>query len=122
MGYTLKVISQFNAAHNLREYDGKCENLHGHNWKVELEVAGAEPGDSGMLVDFKELKGILNDILERFDHKYINELEPFKRSNPTSENIAKYIYDEAKRALGKKVKAAAVSVWETDAASARYAE
>jgi len=117
--YTVKVRSHFNSAHNLRGYKGKCEALHGHNWYVEVAAGSDTLDELGMVVDFKELKGDLKDILAELDHTYLNELEYFKTHNPTSENIAKYIFDRMSGAdTGYKV--SAVTVWETDTASATY--
>jgi len=112
--YEIKVISEFSGAHNLRHYKGKCEDLHGHNWKIEVSVAGDKLDEAGMIVDFRELKAKLNKVLEILDHKLLNDLGFFKKINPTSENIAKYIYDK----LG--FNPAKVTVWETDASAATY--
>ena len=115
--FTIKVLGDFCGAHNLREYEGKCENLHGHNWKVELEIASQTLDKTGMVIDFKIAKKELNIILEELDHKHLNDLEYFKINNPTSENMAKYIYDKVCEKIDK-VKS--VSVWETDTSCARY--
>jgi len=112
--YEIKVISEFSGAHNLRHYKGKCEDLHGHNWKIEVSVAGDKLDEAGMIVDFRELKAKLNKVLEILDHKLLNDLDFFKKINPTSENIAKYIYDKLD------LKPAKVTVWETDASAATY--
>lgn len=121
--FTITVKTEFNAAHHLREYKGKCEALHGHNWAVELSVCANTLNKSGMAVDFTVLKKELNSLLEGIDHKYLNELKYFKKINPTSENIAKYIYDNMKRNCGKyKVKIKNVSVWETPTSCATYEE
>jgi len=117
--YNLKVEKGFSSAHNLRGYKGKCEALHGHNWKVEVEIAGDQLGKTGMLMDFKLVKSKLSKILEKLDHKYLNDIAYFKKTNPTSENIAKYLYD----CLKKKIPALyAVKVWESDNCSATYHE
>src|SRR5665648_546420 len=94
--YNLKVQGTFSSAHNLRGYKGKCEDLHGHNWIVEVVISSAQLDDIGMVLDFKYLKKKLNVILEQMDHKYLNKLVYFKKINPTSENIAKYIYNKLK--------------------------
>ncbi|MEE8185899.1 MAG: 6-carboxytetrahydropterin synthase QueD [Thermodesulfobacteriota bacterium] len=127
--YELTVITDFAAAHSLREYEGECENLHGHNWKVEAAVITDRLDDTGLAVDFKLLKKWLNDILEGLDHRYLNELELFKTKNPSSENIARFIfkklekslkaYDEAK---GRGVYIKKVTVWESERAWASYYE
>ncbi len=114
--FTLKVIKVFSAAHNLRQYKGKCEKLHGHNWKVEVEVQGKKLGKSGMLIDFHELKKKLEDILAELDHGYLNEIHPFDKINPTSENLAKYIFESLPCHPSK------VTVWESDTACASYTE
>lgn len=117
--YEIKIQSSFSAAHNLRNYRGKCENLHGHNWRVEAIFAYKTLDKDGLAVDFKEAKAILKAVLERFDHSYLNELDCFKKSNPTSENMAKLIYDEIKK---KNNNMASVSVWENDTSCATYRE
>lgn len=121
--YELTIISDFAAAHNLRFYEGECERLHGHNWKVEVTVAGRRLDRSGLAMDFKVLKKILENILERLDHKYLNEIMPFDRENPSSENIARYIFNQFKKGIkGKGIKVARVRVWESDNAAATYYE
>jgi len=117
--YEIKVRSSFSAAHNLRNYRGKCENLHGHNWNIEATFAHKSLGKDGMAVDFKEAKSLLKSVLEKFDHSYLNETGAFKKSNPTSENMAKLIYDEIKR---KNKHIASVSVWENEGSCATYRE
>lgn len=115
--YTARIINEFSGAHNLRGYEGKCENLHGHNWKVEVEVTKTELDKIGMVEDFKNMKKILGELIDKLDHKYLNDLSYFKKHNPTSENIAKYIYDALSKnmsGLGK------VTVWESDSSSASY--
>jgi 6-pyruvoyltetrahydropterin/6-carboxytetrahydropterin synthase len=115
--YEIKIELNFSAAHNLRNYRGKCENLHGHNWKVEAVFAYKSLGKDGMAVDFHEIKGLLKKILENLDHSYLNESGIFKKLNPTSENIAKFIYDEMKK---KNKNIALVSVWENENSRATY--
>lgn len=117
--YTVKVQSYFSSAHNLRGYKGKCEDLHGHNWRVSITARAKDLTENGMVVDFKELKQLLNDIITDLDHKHLNEMEYFKNVNPTSENIARYIYE---RISCKKTDfdVKEVTVWETDSASATY--
>jgi len=117
--YKIKVESSFSSAHNLRGYKGKCEELHGHNWKVDVCVASGKLDKAGMVMDFTCLKSKLGKILEVMDHKYLNELPYFKKVNPTSENIAKYIYGRLK-VTG--IKPAAVTVWESEKARATYYE
>jgi len=117
--YSIKVEAYFSAAHNLRGYKGKCEELHGHNWKVELTAAKDKLDKTGMVLDFKYLKQKLDNVLAKLDHKYLNNTSYFKKVNPTSENIARYIYDAIKR-QGLKLKS--VTVWENATCSTTYAE
>lgn len=132
--YELTIISDFAAAHNLRQYEGECEKLHGHNWKVEVTVRSKGLNKIGLAVDFKVLKRTLEEILGKLDHKYLNEIPPFDKENPSSENLARYIYQELEKALlipphpplpkegmgGLKV--AKVKVWESESAAATYYE
>jgi 6-pyruvoyltetrahydropterin/6-carboxytetrahydropterin synthase len=117
--YKLQVEADFSSAHNLRGYKGKCEELHGHNWKVELTVGSKDLDKTGMVLDFKFLKASLNKILDKLDHKYLNEIDYFKEVNPTSENIAKYIYDSLKSEVPVLI---SITVWESDKARATYYE
>ena len=117
--YEIKVKSSFSAAHNLRNYHGKCENLHGHNWNIEAIFSYMSLGKDGMAVDFKEAKSLLESVLEKFDHSYLNETDAFKRLNPTSENMAKLIYDGVKK---NNKFLTSVSVWENENACATYKE
>ncbi len=119
MVYNIKVEASFSSAHNLREYKGKCESLHGHNWKVAVEATSDRLDKIGMVIDFKYLKKHLNNILEKLDHKYLNKIPYFKKTNPTSENIAKYIYKNIK---SKVPLVSSVTVWENETSSATYKE
>ncbi len=119
--YTVKVRSNFSSAHNLRNYKGKCEDLHGHNWKVEVAVSSLELNKTGMVVDFKDLKKYLKAVMEELDHKNLNDIEPFTTINPTSENIAKYVYDEI-AAADSSLRMQYVTVWETDTSEATYSK
>lgn len=119
--YELKIITQFGAAHQLRNYNGKCEFLHGHNWKIEVFIKGEKLDDCGMLVDFKILKDHTNEIIERLDHKFLNEIECFTEINPSSENIAKYIFDELSDKINdNRVRISRITAWESDNACATY--
>ena len=115
--YEVVVKSDFSAAHRLRAYRGKCENLHGHNWIIEAAVSSKTLKSNGLLIDFRILKGRLEKILEELDHTNLNELAPFKKKNPTSENIAKFIFDMLKR---EGIAPQRVSVWESDRSCATY--
>ncbi len=117
--FSIKVEMYFSSAHNLRGYKGKCEELHGHNWKVEAVVSKEELDKAGMVADFKYLKSKLNKILDELDHKYLNRVPYFKKVNPTSENIAKYIYQ---RMNAGNLSLKSVTVWENAACSATYEE
>jgi 6-pyruvoyltetrahydropterin/6-carboxytetrahydropterin synthase len=121
--YRLTIHTAFAAAHNLTHYQGDCENLHGHNWKVEVSITTNELDKAGLGVDFKILKRETNALLKTLDHKYLNELPPFVDHSPSSENIARYLYGELTRILGSdKVKVEMVTVWESDFAAASYYE
>ncbi len=117
--YKAKVITDFSGAHNLRGYKGKCEDLHGHNWKVEVTAKAEELDKLGMVIDFTILKKYVKEIMNELDHKYLNDIEYFKTTNPTSENIAKYIYDYIEN-IEPTLNLDHVSVWETDSAVATY--
>ncbi|MDH5765573.1 MAG: 6-carboxytetrahydropterin synthase QueD [Gammaproteobacteria bacterium] len=121
--YTLKVLTDFASAHTLRDYPGACSRMHGHNWKVELEVESHQLNDIGIAIDFKQMKSIANDVCDRLDHRYLNDIEPFTEINPTAENIAAYLYGEISRQLNTEtLKVSAVTLWETDRACVRYSE
>lgn len=117
--YEIKTQAHFSAAHHLLNYDGECENQHGHNWLVEVYVKGDQLDESNILVDYKVLKKELNKVLDLLDHKDINELEPFKGISPSSEKISKFIYDSMKIKFKNLSK---VSVWETQTSCASYYE
>ncbi len=119
--YRLKIDTHFAAAHNLINYEGDCENLHGHNWKVEVVVATENLNDAGLGLDFKILKAKTNAILDNLDHKYLNDLVPFKETSPSSENIARYLFEElCKSFANEDVVVESVNVWESDNACASY--
>ena len=121
--YRLKIHTSFAAAHCLVHYQGDCENLHGHNWKVEVAVAAKELDKSGLGIDFKILKTETNTLLKTLDHKYLNELPPFVELSPSSENIARYLYDELSQKFNNdNIKVEMVTVWESDFAAASYYE
>jgi 6-pyruvoyltetrahydropterin/6-carboxytetrahydropterin synthase len=121
--YRLKVITSFAAAHNLNNYQGECENLHGHNWRVEVSVTARELDKAGLCIDFKILKSEAKELLARLDHKYLNELEQFAGLSPSSENISKLIFTElSKKINNDNVKVEMITVWESDFACASYYE
>lgn len=119
--FELKVVTHFAAAHQLKMVAEKCENLHGHNWKVEAYVCGKELNPAGVLMDFGELKEHLSAIMDELDHKFLNELNLFDDGNPSSENIARYIADRLQNSIaGGPAKVSRVTVWESENASATY--
>lgn len=121
--YTLKVEGAFEAAHRVVNYPGKCDRLHGHNWKVEALVSGTELDELGMLVDFKAIKNALKGVLDRFDHRFLNELEPFSTGvNPTAENLARIIFEELEgsAAFVRDSHLSAITVYETPTSSVTY--
>lgn len=121
--YELKIISHFAGAHQLRNFKGACEKLHGHNWKVEVYVRGEQLGDDGTLIDFHDVKEATNKALQTLDHEFLNDLEPFREENPSSENIAKYIFERVAGELGnRRVTVYKVTAWESDTACASYYE
>ncbi len=121
--YRLKVCTSFAAAHCLINYQGDCENLHGHNWKVEVAVTAKELDKAGLGLDFKLLKRETNGLLNTLDHKYLNDLEAFKEMSPSSENLARFIYHELSLKLNNdNIKVDTVTVWESDSACASYYE
>jgi 6-pyruvoyltetrahydropterin/6-carboxytetrahydropterin synthase len=119
MKYSVNVTKDFSSAHALRDYHGKCEHLHGHNWKVEMTVQGNKLDRSGMLVDFVKAKMMLEETLSKLDHKYLNNIPQFRKSNPTAENIAAFIYETVKlsmKSFGKtNAKISKIKVWESEA-------
>jgi len=121
--YELMVETQFAAAHQLRGYKGKCENLHGHNWRVQVMVSAERLNEIGLGIDFHELKNITNDAISALDHSVLNDIFPFTEINPSSENIAKWLYDTiGKKINGRNVSVSSITVWESETASATYYE
>ena len=118
--YALTVRTSFAAAHRLREYAGNCERLHGHNWQVEVTVESDSLDPSGMAIDFRTIKGALGEVLAGFDHRYLNEVAPFDGINPSSENIARHLFEEMERKIPDPVRVARVTVWESEDARAEY--
>ncbi len=121
--YELRVASRFAAAHQLREFHGACENLHGHNWKVEVYLTGENLGKEGILTDFGKMKKATKEALNTLDHHFLNELDTFKDINPSSENIARHIFKYLSGKLNHDdIRISKVTAWESDDASASYME
>jgi 6-pyruvoyltetrahydropterin/6-carboxytetrahydropterin synthase len=118
--FELTVHDGFAAAHNLRGYKGQCENLHGHNWRVTVVVGADELDELGMVMDFRDIKKALSEVLERLDHGYLNEVEPFDEINPTTEYLSRYIADELESNLPSRVSVRRVSCWESERCGATY--
>ena len=120
--YRVSVHDYFSSAHQLKGYRGKCESVHGHNWKVELEVEGDTLDDIGMLVDFRTMKDVLKKVIDELDHRMLNEIEPFNKINPSSELLAKHIFHKVRDALDAGVKVSSITVWESENSRAVYYE
>jgi 6-pyruvoyltetrahydropterin/6-carboxytetrahydropterin synthase len=121
--FELMIETYFSAAHRLRGYKGQCEKLHGHNWKVQVYVLAEKLNEIDLAIDFHELKRLTEEVLVPLDHGFLNDIFPFTEKNPSSENIAKWIYDSVKKKLnGTSVSLSGVTVWESEAASATYFE
>jgi len=121
--YTLKIVTDFAASHALRNYEGACQRMHGHNWKVEVEVLTTKLDDVGMGVDFKVIKTATNEVLDALDHYHLNDIPPFDKINPTAENIAAYIFQNVGKRINKThISVSAITVWETERACVRYTE
>lgn len=120
--YEVMIETDFSSAHALRGYQGKCESLHGHNWRIEVYVRGNRLNEIGLLVDFKELKAATKQVMDRLDHKFLNELPPFDDTyNPSSENIARYILEEVGRQINDQGRTVyKVRAWETPTSMASY--
>jgi len=121
--YEVATEATFSAAHSIRNYRGKCEALHGHNWKVEVTVVSESLDNIGMAIDFKILKEKTRAVIDRLDHHHLNELPPFTQVNPSSENIARYLFEQLKKELEReKVTLSKVTVWEAEGSKAMYYE
>ena len=119
--FEVTIEETFAAGHALRNYKGKCENVHGHNYRCQVTFEGEQLDEIGLLVDFVELKKALHAVLDRMDHQWLNEFPPFDKLNPSAENMAKFIFDEVSAGLGgKPARVSSVRLWETDTASATY--
>jgi 6-pyruvoyltetrahydropterin/6-carboxytetrahydropterin synthase len=124
--YEVTVEDTFSSGHYLRNYKGKCERPHGHNYRVRVTLSGEELDHAGLLLDFKDLKEVLRPVVNYLDHQMMNELEPFTVINPSAENIAKYFFDQTNAHLSGvtngRVRVKDVTIWETDTTTARYSE
>jgi 6-pyruvoyltetrahydropterin/6-carboxytetrahydropterin synthase len=119
--YEVKIVTQFAAAHRLENFHGKCEALHGHNWKVEVFLVGQTLDRAGLLLDFGVVKARTKEVLEEVDHQYLNELPAFRDRNPSSENLARYLYERLEAIFNQDgVKVHRVNVWESDTSCASY--
>jgi len=119
--YKITVLSHFSGAHRLRYLHGKCEELHGHNWKVEVSVVSNRLNKEGVVIDFNVLKQKVEKVLKPLDHTYLNDLHYFSGREPSSENIAKYIFDRLKAELkGHHAVLKEVRAWESETSSATY--
>ena len=121
--FELMVETMFSAAHQLKGYKGKCERLHGHNWKVQVHVIAEKLNEIDIAIDFHELKSLTNEVVSALDHSILNEIFPFTEKNPSSENIAKWVYDSLRKKIeNETIQLSAVTVWESENASATYYE
>jgi 6-pyruvoyltetrahydropterin/6-carboxytetrahydropterin synthase len=124
--YEVTVEAGFSSGHYLRNYCGKCENPHGHNYKVRVTLCGRELDEAGLLLDFKMLKQVMRPVIDRIDHQMLNELEPFTELNPSAENIARYFFDQTNEQLSEmtagRVRVKDCTIWETDTTTATYYE
>ena len=121
--YKLVVKKEFSSAHVLHGHPGDCKRMHGHNWTVEAKVEGNNINKIGMVIDFKDIKNILSDIISRLDHRYLNDIEPFINDNPTAENISKYIYKELSKNINTdNIKVSEIKLWETNNSAVIYTE
>ena len=121
--FEVAVEQSFASAHALRNYKGRCENVHGHNWKVRVVIEGEKLDATGMLVDFLDVKSFMGEILDRIDHQFLNEIPPFDVINPSAENIAEYFYQQMTGRLAETpvpVRIREVKIWETEIQSATY--
>lgn len=121
--YEVSVEVSFSAAHQLRGYKGNCENMHGHNWRVQVNVMAERLNEIDIALDFRELKKTVREVIAPLDHAFLNEVFPFTEKNPSSENVSKWIFDSLKKKIHDDgLRVAAVTVWESDTASASYYE
>jgi 6-pyruvoyltetrahydropterin/6-carboxytetrahydropterin synthase len=124
--YEVTVEGGFSSGHYLRNYKGKCENPHGHNYKVRITLRGESLDKAGLLLDFRDLKQVMRPVIDRIDHQMLNDLKPFDAINPSAENLAKFFYDETNLQLaemtGGRVRVKDCTIYETDTTTATYYE
>jgi 6-pyruvoyltetrahydropterin/6-carboxytetrahydropterin synthase len=121
--YTLKILADFASAHTLRDYPGDCSRMHGHNWKLEVEVTATALNEYGMGMDFKTIKTATRELAKTLDHRYLNDIPPFDEINPTAENISQFFYKNLSATLNNDIaKISGVTLWETERACVRYSE
>jgi 6-pyruvoyltetrahydropterin/6-carboxytetrahydropterin synthase len=120
--FEVSVEETFAAGHALRHYRGKCENVHGHNYRVQVTLEGPELDSIGLLVDFVQVKKLIQAVVDKLDHRFLNDVPPFDVLNPSAENMARYFFEELAAGLGQgnPVRIAAVKIWETDTTSATF--
>jgi len=118
--YELTFTAHFAAAHNLRGYNGSCERLHGHNWRVDVVLRSPRLDPLGMVVDFREVKATTKSLLDELDHRYLNELPAFAEANPTTENVAKWVFEKLRDRLPEGVGVHKVTAWESENCGASY--
>ncbi len=120
--YQLAIDLMISASHRLRDYQGPCQHIHGHNWKIQVVVQSEQLNAIGMVIDFKELSDLAWQVVGKFDHQMLNDLAPFDALNPTAENMARYFYQEIAKRLPKGVKMHAIRLWETPKYLVEYTE
>ena len=121
--YRMKIVTDFAAAHSLRDYPGVCSRLHGHNWKVEVNVIASSLDHVGMGLDFGDIKAATRELIGTLDHRNLNDIPPFDKINPTAENIAAYMYQQLSKAINdERVRVDAITIWETERACVTYSE
>ena len=118
--YRLSIETTISAAHHLKDYQGNCSMMHGHNWKIQVEVNSNKVDNVGMVIDFKDLKDITWQVVGKFDHQVFNNIPPFDKLNPTAEHLSKYFYHEIEKLLPENVKMDRIKLWETDKYSIEY--
>jgi 6-pyruvoyltetrahydropterin/6-carboxytetrahydropterin synthase len=120
--YKILIETHFDAAHQLNGYVGQCGRLHGHTWKVHVEVLTHKINEIGISLDFKVLKAITEDVIKHFDHQDLNKVAPFDQINPTAENLSRYIYQEIEKQLPSAIQIKEVTIWESDKYAVSYSE